>query len=40
LAEARRLLSSAFAADVVARIKVASLRQHLDEYILEKFREI
>jgi hypothetical protein len=24
----------------VARIKVASLRQRLDEYILEKFREI
>lgn len=40
LAEARRLLSSAFAADVVARIKVAPLRQRLDEYILEKFREI
>jgi len=40
LAEARRLLSSAFAADVVARIKVASLRQRLDEYLLEKFREI
>jgi Fe-S cluster assembly protein SufD len=40
LAEARRLLSAAFAADVVGRIKVASLRQRLDEYILEKFREI
>ena len=40
LAEARRLLSSAFAADVVGRIKVASLRQRLEEYILEKFREI
>jgi Fe-S cluster assembly protein SufD len=40
LTEARRLLSSAFASDVVGRIKVASLRQRLDEYILEKFREI
>jgi len=40
LAEARRLLSAAFAADVVGRIKVGSLRRRLDEYILEKFREI
>ena len=40
LAEARRLLSAAFAADVVGRINVGSVRRRLDEYILEKFREI
>lgn len=40
LVEARRILSAAFAADVVGRIKVAFLRDRLDQYILEKFREI
>jgi Fe-S cluster assembly protein SufD len=39
-AEARRLLSAAFAADVVGRMKLESLRQRLDNYVLEKFREM
>ena len=40
LAEARRLLSVAFAADVVGRIQLDFLRRRLDDYILNQFREI
>ena len=40
LDEARSLLSFAFAADVVGRIKIDSLREKLDEYIVARFRRI
>ncbi len=40
LAEARRLLSVAFAADVIGRIQLDFLRQRLNDYILNQFREI
>jgi Fe-S cluster assembly protein SufD len=40
LSEARSLLSFAFAADVVGRIKIDSLRQRLDDYIMAKFRDL
>ena len=35
--EARNLLSFAFASDVVGRIKIDSLRQRLDEYLVARF---
>ena len=35
--EAQSLLSYAFASDVVGRIRIASLRSRLDEYLLTKF---
>ena len=38
LDEARSLLSFAFASDVVGRIKVDSLRQRLDDYLVARFR--
>lgn len=38
LDEARSLLSFAFAGDVVNRIKIDSLRQQLDDYLVAKFR--
>jgi Fe-S cluster assembly protein SufD len=38
LDEARSLLSFAFASDVVGRIKIGSLRQRLDEYLVARFR--
>jgi Fe-S cluster assembly protein SufD len=38
LDEARSLLSFAFASDVVSRVKVGSLRQRLDEYLVARFR--
>jgi Fe-S cluster assembly protein SufD len=37
--EARSLLSFAFASDIVGRMKVAALRQRLDEYLVAKFRD-
>ena len=37
--EARNLLSFAFASDIVGRIKVAVLRQQLDDYLVAKFRD-
>ena len=40
LDEARSLLSFAFAADVVGRITIDSLRQGLDDYVMEKFRSV
>ena len=40
LDEARSLLSFAFAADVVGRIKIDSLRQRLDDYVMAKFRRV
>lgn len=40
LAEARNLLSFAFAGDVVGRIRIDSLRRRLDDYIMAKFRGI
>jgi Fe-S cluster assembly protein SufD len=36
--EARSLLSFAFASDIVGRIKIGSLRQRLDEYLVARFR--
>jgi len=39
LDEARSLLSFAFAGDVVGRIRVDSLRQRLDDYLVAKFRK-
>ena len=39
LDEARSLLSFAFASDVVGRIRVDSLRQRLDDYLVAKFRK-
>lgn len=38
LDDARSLLSFAFASDIVGRIKVAALRQRLDEYLVSRFR--
>jgi Fe-S cluster assembly protein SufD len=38
--EARSLLSFAFAGDVVARIKIDSLRRQLDDYLVAKFRRV
>ncbi len=35
--QAKSLLSFAFASDVVGRIKIASLRQRLDEYLVARF---
>jgi Fe-S cluster assembly protein SufD len=35
--QARSLLSYGFASDVVARVKIASMRQRLDEYLLTQF---
>lgn len=35
--EARSLLSFAFASDVVGRMKIASLRQRLDDYLVARF---
>ena len=37
--EARSLLSFAFASDIVGRMKVAALRQRLDDYLVAKFRD-
>ena len=37
VAEARSLLSFAFASDVVGRITIESLRQRLDAYLIERF---
>ena len=37
--EARNLLSFAFASDIVGRMKVAALRQRLDDYLVAKFRD-
>jgi Fe-S cluster assembly protein SufD len=37
LAEARSLLSFAFASDVVGRMKIPALRQRLDDYLVERF---
>ena len=37
-AEAQSLLSYAFASDLVGRIRIASLRARLDDYLLTKFR--
>ena len=39
-AEARSLLSFAFAGDVVGRIKVDSLRRQLDDYLAAQFRRV
>jgi Fe-S cluster assembly protein SufD len=39
LDEARSLLSFAFASDVVGRIKINSLRQHLDAQLVARFRK-
>jgi Fe-S cluster assembly protein SufD len=39
LDDARSLLSFAFASEIVGRIKVAALRQRLDEYLLSRFRK-
>src|SRR6266508_1462190 len=39
LEEARSILSFAFASDVVARIKIDSLRQRLDDYLVARFRK-
>ena len=39
LDEARSLLSFAFASDVVGRIKIDSLRQHLNAYLVARFRK-
>lgn len=36
-ADAQSLLSYAFASDVVSRIKIASLRERMDEYLLQRF---
>jgi Fe-S cluster assembly protein SufD len=36
-AEAENLLSYAFAAEVLQRMKVAPLRAHLEEYLLTRF---
>jgi len=35
--EARSLLSFAFASDVVGRMKIESLRQRLDDYLVARF---
>ncbi len=35
--QARSMLSFAFASDVVGRIKIASLRERLDEYLVGRF---
>jgi len=35
--DARSLLSYAFASDVVSRIRIASMRERLDEYLLQRF---
>ena len=40
VAEARSLLSFAFAGDVVGRIKVDSLRRQLDDYLAAQFRRV
>ena len=40
VAEARSLLSFAFAGDVVGRIKVDSLRRQLDDYLAVQFRRV
>ena len=37
--EARSLLSFAFASDIVGRMKVAAMRERLDDYLVEKFRD-
>jgi Fe-S cluster assembly protein SufD len=37
-AEAQSLLSYAFASDLVGRVRIASLRARLDDYLLKKFR--
>ncbi len=37
--EARNLLSFAFASDIVGRMKVAALRQRLDDYLVAKFHD-
>jgi Fe-S cluster assembly protein SufD len=39
-AEARSLLSFAFASDIVGRLKIESLRRRLDDYLVERFRKI
>jgi Fe-S cluster assembly protein SufD len=39
LEEARSILSFAFASDVVGRIKIDCLRQHLDDYLVARFRK-
>ena len=39
VADARSLLSFAFASDVVRRMKIESLRQRLDDYLVGAFRE-
>ncbi|HEV8723519.1 MAG TPA: Fe-S cluster assembly protein SufD [Candidatus Binatia bacterium] len=39
LEEARSILSFAFASDVVGRIKIDSLRQRLDDYLVARFRK-
>jgi Fe-S cluster assembly protein SufD len=38
--EAQSLLSFAFASDIVGRLKIDSLRQRLDDYLVGKFRRI
>lgn len=38
LKEARSLLSFAFASDLVGRVKIDSLRQRLDDYLVRRFR--
>jgi Fe-S cluster assembly protein SufD len=39
-AEARSLLSFAFASDIVGRLKIESLRRRLDDYLVQRFRKI
>jgi Fe-S cluster assembly protein SufD len=38
LAEAQSLLCYAFASEVISRVKIATMREQLDDYLLRKFR--